>query len=76
LLAAKAEQENKRSMGRKRGRKVTKNWRVHCAAELARYVEAGKQLPSAAELAEYLGNEIGYQPEESEINDLIRYLIE
>ncbi len=26
-------------MGRKRGRKVTKNWRVHCAAELARYVE-------------------------------------
>ena len=30
---------------------------------------------SAAELAEYLGNEIGYQPEESEINDLIRYLI-
>ena len=54
---------------------MIKNWRVHCAAELARYVDAGKQLPSAAELAEYLGNEIGYQPEESEINDLIRYLI-
>jgi len=75
LAAAKTEEESQRQMGRKRGRKVIKNWRVHCAAELARYVDAGKQLPSAAELAEYLGSEIGYQPEESEINDLIRYLI-
>jgi len=62
------------SARRKPGKKLTNNWRVYVAAELARYVEAGKPLPSAKDLAEYCQEKWGNEPDISDIHKLIRFL--
>jgi hypothetical protein len=59
---------------RKPGPKIKNDWRLHVAAETHRIREKEKRIPSAAELAQFCENNLGYQPDESAIQKLLRYL--
>jgi hypothetical protein len=60
---------------RKPGPKVKKDWRRRVAGEADRIMENEKRIPSAAELAQFCGNKLGYQPDESAIQKLLRHLL-
>jgi hypothetical protein len=60
---------------RKPGPKVKKDWRRHVAAEADRIMENKNRIPSAAELAQFCENKLGYQPDERAIQKLLRYLL-
>jgi len=61
---------------RKPGPKITKGWRIRVAAELNRIIEDEKRIPSAAELVEFCGNKLGYYPDESTIQKMLRFLLD
>src|SRR5262245_22433011 len=61
--------------GRKPGKKITLDWRLHAAAELHRVREQERRTPTAPELAEWVDNKLEYCPDDSEVRKLIRFLI-
>lgn len=60
---------------RKPGPKIRHDWRLHVAAEVHRIKESGKKTPSAAELAQFCYNKWKWQPDESDIQKLLKYLL-
>jgi hypothetical protein len=60
---------------RKPGPKIRHDWRLHVAAEVHRIKETGKATPSAAELAQFCYNKWKWQPDESDIQKLLKYLL-
>jgi hypothetical protein len=60
---------------RKPGRKITKNWRLFAAHAAYEFKEEHGRLPSGPELAQICEDELGYQPDTSDIAKLFRYLL-
>ena len=60
---------------RKPGPKTKHEWKRHVAAEVHRIKESGKSTPSASELAQYCYNKWKWQPDESDIQKLLRSLL-
>jgi hypothetical protein len=60
---------------RKPGRKITKGWRLFAAHAAYKFKEKHGRLPSGPELAQICENELGYQPDTSDIAKLFRYLL-
>src|SRR5262249_52762972 len=60
---------------RKPGPKITRNWRLHVAAEAHRVWEKEGRIPGAPELATFCGKKLGYVPEETDIRKLLRVLL-
>ena len=60
---------------RKPGPKIKHDWKLHVAAEVHRIKESGKGRPSAPELAQYCYNKWKWQPDESDIQKLLRSLL-
>jgi hypothetical protein len=70
------EAEPKIDERRKPGKKITGKWKLVAANELHRIVIIEKSLPpTAAELAEYCDGKLGYMPDLSDMQKLIRELI-
>jgi hypothetical protein len=61
--------------GRKPGRKITKNWRLTAAVELDNFMKEEGRTPTAPELAQRVDRKLMYHPDDSEVRDLIRFLI-
>jgi hypothetical protein len=57
---------------RKPGPKPTENWQDHVLREIARARHRGEPLPAAADLAQSCGETLGYVPDVSAINKLIK----
>jgi hypothetical protein len=66
---------SKHDARRKPGRKITHDWRLHVAAEVHRLKAGGKVTPTAEALAQFCYNKWKWQPDESDINKLLKYLI-
>ena len=60
---------------RKPGRKIIKNWRLTAAVELDNFMKEKGRTPTAPELAERVDNKLEYCPDDSEVRNLIRFLI-
>ena len=60
---------------RKPGRKITKGWRLFAAHAAYEFKEEHGRLPSGPELAQICEDELGYQPDTSDIAKLLRYLL-
>jgi hypothetical protein len=60
---------------RKPGPRTKHEWRLHVAAEVHRIKESGKGTPSASELAQYCYNKWKWQPDVSDIQKLLRILL-
>jgi len=64
-----------RSNRRKPGRKITGNWRLVAAHKMHTIREEELRTPTAKELCEYCAVTCGYAPDDSEMRDLMRFLI-
>jgi hypothetical protein len=60
---------------RKPGPKIKHNWKRRLAAELHRIIEDEGRTPTAKELAQFCRDEWDYEPDVSEIQKLMRYLL-
>jgi hypothetical protein len=60
---------------RKPGPKIKQNWRLFVAAQVYRIRKREGRTPSAGELAQLCEDKIGYQPDESDIQRLLRILL-
>jgi hypothetical protein len=60
---------------RKPGPKIRHDWRLHVAAEVHRLKESGKATPSAPQLAQFCYDKWMWQPDESDIQKLLKYLL-
>jgi hypothetical protein len=61
---------------RKPGPRIKHGWRLEVAAEVHRRRKKGGRTPTAGELAQFCLNKFDYQPDESEINKLVRILLD
>ena len=61
--------------GRKPGKKIKRNWRLHAAVELHRFREEEGRTPTGLELAERVNNKLNYCPDPSDVRKLIRFLL-
>jgi hypothetical protein len=59
---------------RKPGPKIRYDWRLHVAVEVHRLKESGKGTPSASQLAQFCYDKWKWQPDESDIQKLLKYL--
>jgi hypothetical protein len=60
---------------RKPGRKPREDWKLFVAAKLWDLRKAGKPVPTAADLAQFCENELGYQPDISHLQKWLRELL-
>ena len=60
---------------RKPGPKIKHDWRLEVAAEVYRRRKKGGRTPTAGELAEFCSKKFDYQPDESDIQKLLRFLL-
>ena len=60
---------------RKPGRKITGNWRLVAAHRMHTIREEELRTPTAKELCEHCAVTCGYAPDDSEMRDLMRFLI-
>jgi hypothetical protein len=60
---------------RKPGPKIKKNWRLHVAAYVHDVRKKTGQTPPSSEIATYCEVTLDYQPDESDIQKLVRYLL-
>ena len=60
---------------RKPGPRIKHNWRLEVAAEVHRQRKKGGRTPTAGELAEFCSKKFDYQPDESDIQKLLRFLL-
>jgi hypothetical protein len=60
---------------RKPGPKIKHNWKLRVATEAHRINEEERRIPTAKELAEFCVREWNYQPDESDIQKLLRNLL-
>jgi hypothetical protein len=60
---------------RKPGRKITEGWRLFAAHAAYEFKKEHGRLPSGPELAQICEDELGYQPDTSDIAKLLRYLL-
>jgi hypothetical protein len=60
---------------RRPGPKIKQNWRLFVAVKVHEIKEKEGRTPSAGELAQLCEDEIGYQPDESDIQKFLRILI-
>jgi hypothetical protein len=61
---------------RKPGPKLKHGWRLEVAIEVYRFREKEGRTPSASELAEYCENKWEWHPDDSDINKLLKYLLD
>jgi hypothetical protein len=74
---AETEQQNKEVVGRRKpGPKPTADWKTRVAYYVGCIKGSGEELPTAAELAQWCGTNLGYTPDVSEINKLLRTLLD
>jgi hypothetical protein len=64
-----------RSDRRKPGRKIIKNWRLTAAVELDNFMKEKGRTPTSPELAERVDKKLKHYPDESDVRELIRFLI-
>jgi hypothetical protein len=57
------------------GPRPTENWPEHIRNEIIRALNKGKPIPSAPELAEFCSKSLGYTPDVSAINKLIKDIL-
>jgi hypothetical protein len=67
--------DDKQWTKRKPGKKITRNWKLKAAVAMQRFIEEQGRTPSAPELAQRVDKELKYYPDESDVRDLIRYLL-
>jgi hypothetical protein len=60
---------------RRPGPKIKRNWRLFVAVKVHEIREKEGRTPSAGELAQLCEDKIGYQPDESDIQKLLRFLL-
>jgi len=60
---------------RKPGPRMKHDWRLHVAVETHRIREKEGRTPTAKELAEFCGSKWDYYPDESDIQKLLRFLL-
>jgi hypothetical protein len=60
---------------RKPGPRIKHDWRIHVAVETHRIREDEGRTPTAKELAEFCVGKWDYQPDQSDIQKLLRYLL-
>jgi hypothetical protein len=72
---ASAPDESAASRRRKPGPKVKKDWRLHAAAHVYDVKKKTGRTPPASEIAQYCEDTLDYQPDSSEIQKLLRYLL-
>src|SRR5262245_50755658 len=61
--------------GRKPGKKIQHNWKLQAAYELHRFIEEERRTPTSPELAQRVDNKLKYYPDESDVRELIRFLL-
>jgi hypothetical protein len=69
------ESEAQASERRRPGRRPKKDWKLEVATEVGLYHRAGKPVPTAAKLAEWCKDELGYEPDLSHLQRWLRQLI-
>ena len=76
-LLAPATASDRRTDDRRRkpGPRIKHNWRLEVAAEVYRRRKKGGRTPTAGELAEFCSKKFDYQPDESDIQKLLRFLL-
>jgi hypothetical protein len=60
---------------RKPGPKITKDWRLFAAHAAYEFRKEHGRVPTRSKLAQLCENELGYQPDVSDIGKLLRYLL-
>jgi hypothetical protein len=60
---------------RKPGKQPTQDWPTHVEREVNRLTSAGQKVPTAAKLAQYCEDTLGYQPDVSAVQKLLRKLL-
>jgi hypothetical protein len=73
--AREADASEPPSPRRKPGRKPRGNWKLEVATEVGLYYRQGKPIPAANELAQFCQDELGFQPDISEIQKWLRQLL-
>jgi hypothetical protein len=74
---AETEQQEKDVVGRRKpGPKPTADWKSRLAHRVGYIEGSGEEMPTAAKLAEWCGVNLGYTPDVSEINKLLRTLLD
>src|SRR5215831_3926604 len=74
-LAASAARIDDKPQRRKPGPKIKQNWRLLVAAQVYEIRKREGRTPGAGELAQLCEDEIHYQPDESDIQKLLRILL-
>ena len=75
LLAPATASDRRPDRRRKPGPRIKHNWRLEVAAEVYRRRKKGGRTPTAGELAEFCSEKFDYQPDESDIQKLLRFLL-
>jgi hypothetical protein len=75
VAAREADASEPPSPRRKPGRKPRGNWKLEVATEVGLYYRRGKPIPAANELAQFCQDELGFQPDISEIQKWLRQLL-
>jgi hypothetical protein len=60
---------------RKPGKQTTRDWPLHVARELGRIEGAGKKVPTAAKLAQFCEDTLGYEPDIREVQKILKLLL-
>jgi hypothetical protein len=61
---------------RKPGPKITKGWRLTAAVELDGFIKEKERRPSGPELSERVDKKLKYYPDESDVRELMRFLLD
>jgi hypothetical protein len=61
---------------RKPGKKIKHNWRLHAAVYVHDFRAKEGRTPTSSEIAQHCEEELGYQPDVSDIAKLLRYLLD
>ena len=75
VSARRADASEPPSPRRKPGRKPRGNWKLEVATEVGLHYRQGKPPPAAKELAQFCQDELGFQPDISEIQKWLRQLL-
>jgi len=60
----------------KPGQKITKGWKLTAAVELDGFIKEKGRRPSGPELSERVDKKLEYYPDESDVRELMRFLLD
>ena len=61
---------------RKPGKKIKKGWKLTAAVELDGFIKEKERRPSGPELSERVDKKLKYYPDESDVRELMRFLLD